>query len=94
MSPPTSCVWSWFGLVVFSGVVWDSSSDDNPVGAVVDKGLIVGRGDGRGSTNGGCGCDAVASSSSYESPYLGGILKIKKPIYYLSKLVFFSISLS
>jgi hypothetical protein len=41
----TSGIWCWKSLVVFSCMVWDSGSDDNPVGAVVDKSLIVGVGD-------------------------------------------------
>ena len=42
----TSGIRCRFGLVVLSSMIGDSSSDDNPVSAVVDEGLIVSRGDG------------------------------------------------
>lgn len=56
-------------------MVGNSGSDDNPVGAVVDEGFIVGIADGGRATDGGGCSDTAAGSSSNQGLYFGDILK-------------------
>ena len=62
-------------MVIFCRMVRNSSSDDNPVGAVVDEGFIVGIADGGRATDGGGCSDTAAGSSSNQGLYFGDILK-------------------
>ena len=58
-------------------MVGNSGSDDNPVGAVVDKSFIVGWADWSWTTNGGGCSNTVAGASSNQGLDFGGILVLK-----------------